>query len=290
MIYVVQHIVSDNNIRFAGSDGITMTGTIDWKETWNECVIDTSRISTPSYWNSRADDYSAMVLASDCNHGRKILNLFEEQGLLCDDWNILDIASGPGAITIPFAQRVKSVKAVEPAPQMAARLMINARERGLDNIEVLPQIWQDVNVADYAKQFDLVICCHALWQFPDLIPQIRRMEAVCRGYCCLAHGVETSERELKKSLGVTVEDSSDQFFIIFNFLNDEAIHPNVNILDYALIWPVEAAIRSKERFVEKYRPLTMEDQIIIRDYIAKHTSDGIYWIPGRMGVLWWKVE
>ncbi|MDO9036359.1 MAG: hypothetical protein Q7U51_14305, partial [Methanoregula sp.] len=26
------------------------------------------------------------------------------------------------------------------------------------------------------------------------------------------------------------------------------------------------------------------------EYIAHHTSDGIYRIPGRMGVLWWKVE
>lgn len=266
-----------------------MNGSIDWKEAWNECVIDTNRVSTTSYWNTRANDYSAMVLASDCNHGRKILDLFEGQGILHHDWNVLDIASGPGAITIPFAEQVKSVKAVEPAQQMAARLMINARDHQLENIEVISQVWQDVDVEALKKQFDLVVCCHALWQFPDIITQIKRMETVCRGYCCLAQGVEASERELKKSVGVPRENS-DQFITLFNYLNDEGICPNVNILNYSLMWPVEAAIAAKERFVEKYRPLMKEDQLIIRDYIAQYTSDGIYRIPGRMGVLWWKVE
>ncbi|MFA5269699.1 MAG: class I SAM-dependent methyltransferase [Methanoregula sp.] len=265
-----------------------MTESIDWKEAWKESVDESSRVSTPGYWNSRACDYAKMVDASDCDHGRKILNLFLELGIVCDDWNVLDIASGPGALTLPFAERVRSVMAIEPAHEMAACLMENARNRGLNNIGVIPKTWQEVNVPDYEKQFDMVTCCHALWQFPDLLDQVRRMETVSRGYCCLAHGVDVSERELKKSLGVPM-DGQDQFNTLFNFLNNEGVCPNVNILEYSLKWPVDAAIASKERFVEKYRPLADEDRAIIREYISRHTSDGIYKIPGRMGVLWWKV-
>jgi len=264
-----------------------ITATIDWKTIWRERVDETSRVSTISYWNSRADDYSRMVNTSDCDHGRKILELFLLQGFLHSNWDVLDIASGPGALTIPFAERVKSVIAVEPAAQMAAELMENARRSGLSNIMVIPKPWQEVPVADYKKRVDLVTCCHALWQCPDLLEQVRRMEFVSRGYCCLAHGVDTSERELKERVGVPVE-GTDQFIMLFNYLNDAGIYPNVNILNYSLIWPVDAAIASKERFVDKYRPLTNRDREIIREYISRHTHGGIYRISGRMGVFWWE--
>lgn len=265
-----------------------MTESIDWKEAWKESVDESSRVSTSSYWNSRAYDYAKMVDTSDCDHGRRILNLFLEEGIIRNDWNVLDIASGPGALTLPFAERVRNVMAIEPAHQMASCLMENARRQGLINIGVIPKTWQEVKVSDYEKQFDMVTCCHALWQFPDLMEQVRRMETVSRGYCCLAHGVDVSERELKKSVGAPIE-GRDQFITLFNYLNDEGICPNVDILPYSLMWPVDAAIASKERFVEKYRPLTDEDRAIIREYIARHTIDGIYKVPGRMGVLWWKV-
>jgi SAM-dependent methyltransferase len=107
---------------------------------------------------------------------------------------VLDIASGPGALTIPFAERVKSVIAVEPAAQMAAELMENARRSGLSNIMVIPKTWQEVPVADYKKRFDLVTCCHALWQFPHLLEQVRRMEFVSRGYCLPCPRCRYSER------------------------------------------------------------------------------------------------
>jgi len=287
MQYNVTGVHQESGSRKTGN-GTNMTESIDWKAAWKESVEESGRVSTPGYWDSRACDYAKMVDTSDCDHGRRILNLFRDQKILHDDWDVLDIASGPGALTIPFAERVRSVMAIEPAPRMAVCLMENARRHGLKNIGVIPKTWQEVKETDYEKKFDMVTCCHALWQFPDLLEQVRRMETVSRGYCCLAHGVEVSERELKKSLGVPM-DGQDQFNTLFNFLNGEGIYPNVNILEYSLMWPVEAAIASKERFVEKYRPLTKEDQVIIREYISRNTTDGIYKIPGRMGVLWWKV-
>ncbi|WP_269849354.1 hypothetical protein [Methanosarcina horonobensis] len=82
--------------------------------------------------------------------------------------------------------------------------MSYAQTRRLSNIDIIPQTWQAVDIATYAKNYDLTICCHALWQFPDILPQIRRMEAVSRGYCCLAHGFEASPegRELTDTSGL----------------------------------------------------------------------------------------
>jgi ubiquinone/menaquinone biosynthesis C-methylase UbiE len=263
---------------------------IDWETAWAEGIGEMNRLSTTGYWNRRAEDYSDMVLASDCNHGRNILNLFEKEGLLQKEWHILDIASGPGAITVPFAERVRRVTAVEPAERMAGALMSYAQSRGLSNIDVIPQTWQEVDVAAYAKNYDLVICCHALWQFPDILQQVRRMEAVSRGYCCLAHGFESPSEtsELMETLEIN-EGDFDQFITVLNLLNDSGVHPNVDVVDYTLSRSVASAIASISNLVEKYRPRDTCDSAFIQDYVQSRAKNSIYQVNGRMGVLWWKV-
>ena len=118
---------------------------IDWETAWAAGIDEMSRLSTTNYWNRRAEDYSDMVMASDCNHGRNILSLIEREGLLQKEWHILDIASGPGAITIPFAEQVCRATAVEPAEKMAEALLSYAQRRGITNIDIIPQTWQEVD-------------------------------------------------------------------------------------------------------------------------------------------------
>lgn len=267
-----------------------MTVQIDWETAWAAGIDEMNRLSTTGYWNRRAEDYSDMVLASDCNHGRSILDLFERERLLQKEWHVLDIASGPGAITIPFAERVCRVTAVEPAERMAAALISYTQSRGLVNIEVISRTWQEVDTAAYSKNYDLVICCHALWQFPDILSQIRRMEEVSRGYCCLAHGFEapSETRELTENLGINTGDF-DQFIAVFNLLNDAGVYPNVDVVDYTLTRSIASAVASVENLVEKYRPLDVSDSAIIQEHVQSRAKKGVYQVNGRMGVLWWKV-
>lgn len=268
-----------------------MSAQIDWEKAWTFGIDEMNRLSTTSYWNRRAEDYSDMVLASNCNHGRKILELFEREKLLKKEWNVLDIASGPGAITIPFAEHVCKVTAVEPAEKMAAALMSYAQNKGLSNVEVIPQPWQEIDVETYAKQYDLVICCHALWQFPDILPQIRRMEAVSRGYCCLAHSFEPPAEQLKIKKTLKIEESSfDQFLTLLNLLNDSKVHPNVDVLDYTLTRSATSAISWIKNFVEKYRPVETKDIEHIQEYVQNHAVKDMYQVNGKMGVFWWKVD
>ena len=263
---------------------------IDWETAWAAGIDEMSRLSTTNYWNRRAEDYSDMVMASDCNHGRNILSLFEREGLLQKEWHILDIASGPGAITIPFAEQVCRATAVEPAEKMAKALLSYAQRRGITNIDIIPQTWQEVDEAAHAKSYDLVICCHALWQFPDILSQVRRMEAVSRGYCCLAHGFEAPSEtsKLMERLGI-YEGEFDQFITIFNLLNNSGVYPNVDVIDYTLTRSIASAVSSVEKLVEKYRPLDSKDYEIIREHVQDHAIESMYKVSGRMGVLWWKV-
>ena len=48
-----------------------MVTQIDWETAWAAGINEMNRLSTTNYWNQRAEDYSDMVLASDCNHEKR---------------------------------------------------------------------------------------------------------------------------------------------------------------------------------------------------------------------------
>lgn len=268
----------------------SMTVSINWEEIWERNIQDIASRTTVDYWESRAEDYSDMVLNSAFHHGEQIRQFCFSEGLADSESQVIDIGSGPGALTIPFARNVQSVTAIEPAAQMIQKLEENAKGENLMNIYPLQKTWQEVNTRQFEKSFDLVLCCHSLWHFPDIMVQLKRMDMVSRGYCCIAGGFGTSEDSayLYKTLRIR-EMEFDQFHCLFNLLNSKGMRPNVTVLPYETHRSERSAISSMEQVVQKYRPLTSKDTEIIRDYVKSRLKDGIVSSNGLMGLLWWRV-
>ena len=267
----------------------TMTVTINWEEIWERNINDIASRTTVDYWESRAEDYSDMVLNSEFHHGEQIRKFCFREALADTGSQVIDIGSGPGALTIPFARNVQSVTAVEPAAQMIQRLTENAKGQNLKNIYPLQKIWQEVDTKQFERTFDLVLCCHSLWHFPDIMTQLQRMDAVSRGYCCIAGGFGTSEDSacLYKTLGIR-EMEFDQFHCLFNLLNSKGMRPNVTVLPYETHRSEQSAITSMEQVVQKYRPLVSRDADIIRDNVKSRLKNGLVSTKGLMGLLWWR--
>ena len=95
---------------------------IDWEEVWEENIHDIASRTTVDYWESRAEDYSDMVLNSEFHHGEQIRKFCFTEGLAETGSQVMDIGSGPGALTIPLARNVNSVTALHPAAQIIQRL------------------------------------------------------------------------------------------------------------------------------------------------------------------------
>jgi SAM-dependent methyltransferase len=94
---------------------------------------------------------------------------------------VLDIGSGPGTLTIPLAQQVAEVTAVEPAEGMVKVLEENIRRIGIKNIRIVKEKWENVDVErDLEEQYDIVIASLSL-NMMDLREAIRKMDAVCKG-------------------------------------------------------------------------------------------------------------
>ncbi|AEG13764.1 Methyltransferase type 11 [Desulfofundulus kuznetsovii DSM 6115] len=263
----------------------------NWEREWEEKTIETSRVSGNDYWNKRAEDYANYIKTSDFDHGRKIRSIFENVGILKPDFVILDIAAGPGSVSIPFAEAVKKVIAVEPAKEMAKHLIKNAQEKGLQNIEIINKKWEEVNEEEHEKKFDMVICAHASWHFVDIGEQIKRMNKVSRGYCCFAEGVKSDDEydEMYKKLGINTE-SLDRFIYLFNILYQKGILANVRIFDVIMRRSINSAINMWELLISKYRESTELDKEIIKKHVDSYSVDGIYERKSKMAVIWWNAR
>jgi len=259
------------------------------KKEWSGKVSETKRISNTEYWNKRAEDYNDYIRTSDYEHGKKIKEVFEREEILGENFEVLDIAAGPGSVTIPFAESVRKVFAIEPAEEMSKRLKNNSREREILNIEIINKKWEEIDVEAYAHRFDLVVCSHALWHFPDIAEQLKRINRVSRGYCCIAESVKDNNTfsDIYHTLGVDSQDF-DHFIYLFNILHRIGIIANVKIIDTVMRRSVYSGIRMWELFLSKYRTPSEKDRKIIREHVEQNSKDGIYERKGKMAVLWWK--
>lgn len=269
-----------------------MTNTkTDYEKLWAELCADESKRCSPEYWNSRADDYADFILNSEFDHGRKILELFKKEGIIYKEMQVMDIGSGPGAISIPFAEEVRAVTAVEPAEEMAKKLLEHSKLKELSNISVIPQIWQDVNTQELEKKYDMTICCHSVWHFPDLYAQIERMQQVSRGYCVLSHGVHTQDdsSEITQKLGMP-RDDEDRFILVKRILEDRGIFAESSILPIKMRRTLDSARSMMTLGLKKYRVPEIQDLNLIEEHLMMNAKNGMYEREGKMGVLWWRVS
>lgn len=262
-----------------------------YEKIWEECCREESLRCSTEYWNSRAEDYADFITNSDYDHGRKILDLFLHEGIVSPGSHVLDIGSGPGAISIPFAEKVQAVTSIEPADEMIKYLLNNARDKNLSNLFTISQTWQDVNTSELKQMFDLTICCHSIWHFPDLFTQVERMQQVSRNYCALAHGVASSrgDDDISQKLGIPF-DEIDRFILVKNILENRGIFPNVSILPITMRRTVESGRAMLTLGLKKYREPDSADCVLIEEHLAANSRDGMYEKTGHMGVLWWRVS
>ena len=155
-----------------------------WNEMWKQSYYDREKgiRANPllEYWDKRANDFSLMRKSNDYDFGRKVYAALSS--VLTPDSSMLDIGAGPGSFTIPFAQHIKSVTAIEPSKGMVAVLKENAKELNVENINIIEELVQDLpqdGSPDF--RFDLVTISLVLWMFPDVWLRLLQMEQYSKG-------------------------------------------------------------------------------------------------------------
>jgi Methyltransferase domain len=201
------------------------TGT-DWAEHWRSLVVERSAAAgshtDSSYWDRRAPTFARSTRAradgfldvmAPCLSPRKTL---------------IDVGAGAGRHTLPLAERLEWVTAVEPSEGMRAQMPPR------DNITVVASTWEDAAVAPA----DLVICCHVMYGIEEPIPFITKMERSARErvFIMMREGPMIHPAAVVRERMLGAEDPPvPRFSDLFMLLMQIGIAPNVNFIRYPIV-------------------------------------------------------
>ena len=131
-----------------------------------------SPLAAPEPWNLVASGYVAENLKSFEAFATEALRLVPARG------EVLDVAAGPGSLSLLAARTARRVVAVDFAPAMLAELRGRASAAGITNVDA--QVGDGQNLQLPAGAFDSAYSMFGLIFFPDRAAGLREMARVLR--------------------------------------------------------------------------------------------------------------
>ncbi|MFP4315590.1 MAG: methyltransferase domain-containing protein [Desulfovibrionales bacterium] len=262
-----------------------------WAERWDSREAMYVGEAHLGYWKARAKDFSDGRRACDYDFGRRIAAALSPH--LPPRAEVLDVGCGPGSLLIPLSQAGHRVTAVEPVQEMVEQLKSNAANAGVGEYEVIPSLWQDVDVEALEGRFDLALSAITMWMFRDLRTQLERLERVSRGLCCVVGGagLETSGHSdglWRAIIGEATQPGYSEFPLVFNLLYTMGRLPEVRIVDYRTERSIESKILQQKLFYAKYTVLTPEKEALIEGTVKAAGEEGLVRESCRASVVFWK--
>ncbi|HQD52102.1 MAG TPA: class I SAM-dependent methyltransferase [Bacillota bacterium] len=279
-----------------------------WQQAWEEArrssVYMKRRIRSSKeaieFWNKCAPDYGKNT-SNETGHFSKIMELFRQEQIITPETKVLDVGCGPGTYALPFAKEVKSVTALDGAIEMCRILEQKVEELGLDNIQVIHRLWEELDIEreGLAEKFDLV--------FASMTPAVSDFETLDKlnqassKYCCLitrAGGNFGHERKELWKLLFNEEDTGSghesNIIFPFNLLFCAGYYPTIRYLDFESVreQSLEEAIDSLCRSFWLYTEITPEVSSTITRYVQENAVGNVYRqeSKSRLGVMVWRVD
>ena len=284
-----------------------------WRQAWNEArkslpyvkrIIRSekeAREEAVDYWNRFAQTYGVYSVEQQKKKIAEIIDLLEREQMLKNDTDLLDVGCGPGNYSLPFAGKVRSVTALDGAGEMCRLLKQKAKEAKLNNINVLNQMWEDVDLEKVGllHKFDLVFASMtpAICNYETLIKLIQ----ASRKYCCLIWwaGWTYYQDLLMQGLWERFFQEKENyrgFDIIYhyNLLYSMGYCPSMQYKDSEWIEEetLEQAVERLSRFFWLYMDINPEVRDTIAGYVRERSTDGIFRQKNdaRVGIITWRVD
>jgi SAM-dependent methyltransferase len=143
--------------------------------------------------------------------------------------SILEIGAGTGALTLPLADKVKKVTALDASPHMLKQLESKIRRLNVENVLPLLTSWENAEVAPH----DFVLASGCTYGFFDIEKAVKKM---CAGAVkAIAFSGDLNRREpealtqLRKRFHWEIADGYDQP-ILYNVLYQMGLYPDVMVI------------------------------------------------------------
>lgn len=148
---------------------------------------------------------------------------------------VLDIGCGPGRISVPMAQRAKSVTAIDTSEKMMAHCRANAAAAGVHNLTIRALDWRDAVPGENLEQHDVVIACRSVG-LGDLkkLSSFARKTAVLIAFAnapSIPHilGELFDGATARPAFSPPPQDRRLSYNVMFNIAYDLGYEPNVRI-------------------------------------------------------------
>ncbi len=224
-------------------------------------------------------------MGSSTERVEKTLQCISGRGYLGKDMTALDIGSGNGMFTLPFAERYQSVTSLDISTVMQEEIRRRAALRGIGNIRYVNANWRSLDLDEYGLRngFDLVLCSINPRGVCGL-ETLQKMNEASRGGCCLLsfagrsrsnHGGELQRLILGRNLGT--KGGND---VIFPFTAAYHMGGEPDLSYTTVGWErkqsPEDAIESICFAYWRFAEITPAIREKIRGYVFENLEDGFY--------------
>ena len=264
---------------------------LNWKEVWEEMQKQRMRplkiVYEREFRAKFAGDYSEMAKYNNYEYGRKALEALNE--ILDKNFEVVEIGAGPGTLTIPLAEKVKKIVAVESSETAVEYLKKNLKESRIENVEILNENWLGVEDREIKDRFDLAVCSHFLWQVKDIEKHLKKMETSSK-YCAVIQpaGRDRMVKEMwTKITGKSYrgEFDPDADYFAYQILRGWVRLVNVRIMNYSVERNFEQEVRYIASFIGKYVDVDSHIKKIIEQYVSEK---GLRKEKHSAVVMWWE--
>ncbi len=262
---------------------------IDWNEMWRTARAAKSwKKKKHKDWDKRAATFAQRNIDSP------FVSQFLEHVSLKAEWTVLDVGSGPGTLSIPLADKVKSVTALDYSGAMLEELNKQARQRGLNNIHTQQAAWEDDWQSMGIEKHDMAIASRSL-SVDDLAGALSKLDSWTNKAVYIADrvGAGPFDPDLFAAIGRKFEPGPDYIFTL-NILYSLGINAHV---DYITL-DHRRSYQSRDKALESYRwmvdDITPDEEKRLEEYVYAHLSqvDETCWqfsrrVPPKWALIWW---
>jgi ubiquinone/menaquinone biosynthesis C-methylase UbiE len=263
-------------------------GSIDWDKIWQEQMELTSfKGDGVDFWNKMAPRLNSSHSAED-NYTKEML----QRMALSPELSLCDVGCGTGSMTIPLAERVRRVTALDLSPAMLGYLVKSVLARGSTNIQIVNADFLTVDLSELGS-FDIVLASRSL-PMGNLRQALVRMNRLANKLCYLTWIARPRETDIMlcEILGVEYHPYPD-YPIIANMLYTMGIHANIEIFTVAseqsytsLDEAVNSSLRGQAVDSQGRRRLKtfLKERFTFKDGCWRRS------FADRWALIWWRKE
>lgn len=121
-----------------------------------------------AFWAQNATGYDAGNNAHPEAHQESLSAI---RVLLRPTDTLLDVGAGSGCFTLPLAEHIQSVTALDLSPDMLALLRAKCRTQQVANVHVVESAWEDAAVEPH----DVVLAAWSLYRQRDILASLQKL-------------------------------------------------------------------------------------------------------------------